>query len=143
MERPWLKHYGAVAHHLNYPDCSISGQVLKTAARLPKSDALSFMGKRISYAKMAEKIEQAACAFWALGIRKGDRVLLCLPNLPQTVYCLYGLNRLGAVVGLIHPLAAEKEIAQNLKEVGVVTFQMSIQSLLMCFLMWHVSRSPV
>lgn len=121
MERPWLKHYGAVAHHLNYPDCSISGQVLKTAARLPKSDALSFMGKRISYAKMAEKIEQAACAFWALGIRKGDRVLLCLPNLPQTVYCLYGLNRLGAVVGLIHPLAAEKEIAQNLKEVGAQT----------------------
>ncbi len=121
MERPWLKHYGAVAHHLEYPQSSISGQVLKTAARLPKSDALSFMGRRISYAKMAEKMEEAARAFWALGIRKGDKVLLCLPNLPQTVYCLYGLNCLGAVVGLIHPLAAEKEIAQNLKEVEAQT----------------------
>ena len=121
MERPWLNHYGAVSHHLEYPDCSISEQVLKTAARLPKSDALSFMGRKISYAEMAERIDQTACAFWALGIRKGDRVMLCLPNLPQTVYCLYGLNRLGAVVGLIHPLAAEKEIAEDLKQVGAQT----------------------
>lgn len=121
MERPWLNHYGAVPHHLKYPECSISEQVLKTAARLPQSDALSFMGKRISYAVMAEKIEETARAFWALGIRGGDRVLLCLPNLPQTVYCLYGLNRLGAVVGLIHPLAAEKEIAEDLRQVGAQT----------------------
>lgn len=121
MERPWLEHYKAVPRRLEYPQCSISGQVLKTAARLPQSIALSFMGGNISYAALAEKIDQTARAFWALGIRKGDKVLLCLPNLPQTVYCLYALNRLGAVVGLIHPLAAEKEIAEDLRQVGAQT----------------------
>ena len=121
MERPWLKHYGDVPHHLEYPQGSISAQVLKTAARLPQAEALSFMGRKISYAALAEGIETAARAFWNLGIRKGDKVLLCLPNLPQTVYCLYGLNCLGAVVGLIHPLAAEKEIAEDLKQVGAQT----------------------
>lgn len=121
MRRPWLEHYGEVPHHLDYPTCTISAQVLKTAERYPQSPALSFMGKKITYTDFAKSIEDTARAFQGLGIGKGDRVLLCLPNLPQTVYCLYGLNRLGAVVGLIHPLAAEKEIAQNLKEVGAET----------------------
>ena len=85
MHRPWLEHYGNVPHHLEYPQATMSGQILQTAARLPEADALSFMGRKISYAAMAQQIERAACAFWALGIRKGMRVMLCLPNVPQTV----------------------------------------------------------
>ncbi len=116
MERPWLKHYGSVPHHLSYPDGSMSAAVLQTARRMHAQEALSFMGKSISYAALEQGILSAARAFWGLGIRKGDRVTLCMPNIPQTVYCLYALNELGAVVSLIHPLSAEKEIAFYLAE---------------------------
>ncbi len=116
MERPWLKHYGSVPHHLSYPAGSMSDAVLQTARRIPDGEALSFMGKSISYAALEQGICSAARAFWGLGICKGDRVTLCMPNIPQTVYCLYALNQLGAVVSLIHPLSAEKEIAFYLAE---------------------------
>ncbi|MBQ7034955.1 MAG: AMP-binding protein [Clostridia bacterium] len=116
MERPWLKHYGSVPHHLSYPAGSMSDAVLQTARRIPDGEALSFMGRSISYAALEQEILSTARAFWGLGIRKGDRVTLCMPNIPQTVYCLYALNELGAVVSLIHPLSAEKEIAFYLAE---------------------------
>ncbi|MBQ8600721.1 MAG: AMP-binding protein [Clostridia bacterium] len=117
MKRPWLEHYGSVPHHLEYPAGSMSDAVLGTAAKHPRWAALSFMGKTVSYADLARRIKETARAFRGLGIRKGDRVTLCLPNVPQTVYCLYALNELGAVVSLIHPLSAEKEIVFFLSEV--------------------------
>lgn len=118
MNRPWLEHYGSVPHHLEYPEGSMSDLVMKAAAQYPDQPALSFMGKTVSYEALAAAIRRTARAFYALGVRKGDRVTLCLPNLPQTVYCLYALNELGAVASLIHPLSAEKEIVFYLKEVG-------------------------
>ncbi len=121
MERPWLKHYGPVPHHLEYPAGSMSDQVLAHAAKEPQREALSFMGRSISYGSMAQKIAKTAAAFYAWGIRKGDRVTLCMPNVPQTVYCLYALNELGAVASLIHPLSAQKEILHFLSEVDSST----------------------
>ncbi len=121
MKRPWLDHYGAVPHHLEYPRGSMSDAVLCHAERLPQQEALSFMSRSVSYQELAERIRETACAFWGLGIRRGDRVTLCLPNIPQTVYCLYALNELGAVVSLIHPLSAEKEIVFSLSEVESTT----------------------
>jgi long-chain acyl-CoA synthetase len=99
----------------------MSDCVLQTVARLPQTEALSFMGRSISYAKMGAEIERVARAFAGLGIQRGEKVLLCLPNIPQAVYCLYALNRLGAIVALIHPLSAEKEIVFYLKETGAQT----------------------
>ena len=114
---PWLSSYGDVPFHLEYPDLSMSDLVLDTAAQHPTLTALSFMGNKTSYDEMAKQIEKTAKAFAALGIGEGNRVTLCLPNIPQTVYCLYALNRIGAVVSMIHPLSAEAEILFYLKEV--------------------------
>ncbi len=121
MNRPWLHHYGAVPHHLQYPHGSMSDAVLCCAEKHPAGDALSFMGRAVSYGQLAKRIKETADAFWGLGVRKGDRVTLCMPNIPQTVYCLYALNQLGAVVSLIHPLSAEKEIVFYLREVESTT----------------------
>ncbi len=117
MNRPWLAHYGNVPHHLEYPAGSMSDAVFSAANGAPEAEALSFMGRRISCRKMLDQIRKTASAFHALGVRKGERVTLCMPNVPQTVYCLYALNELGAVVSLVHPLSAEKEILFYLREV--------------------------
>ena len=118
VKTPWLGSYGDVPFHLEYSDKSMSGAVLETAAADPDFPALSFMGRSITYKEMAAEIDRTARAFYALGVRAGQRVLVCLPNVPQAIYCLYGLNRIGAVASMVHPLSAVAEIAFFLNEAG-------------------------
>ena len=118
IKTPWLGSYGEVPFHLEYSEKSMSGAVLETAAADPDYPALSFMGRNIPYREMAAEIDRVARAFYALGVRPGHRVLVCLPNVPQAIYCLYGLNRIGAVASMVHPLSAVAEIAFYLNEAG-------------------------
>ena len=124
---PWLKNYGEVKFHLDYPETTMSGAVLETAENNADFPALMFMGREISYAHLAYKIDECAKAFKAIGIKEDDRVTLCMPNVPQTVYCFYALNRIGAIATMIHPLSAVGEIEFYLNETEskfVVTLDM-------------------
>ena len=116
ISTPWLSSYGEVPFHLNYSDKSLSAAVLETAAADPDFPAMTFMGRKIPYSELAENIDLVARSFYKLGVRKGQRVLVCLPNVPQAIYCLYGLNRIGAIPAMIHPLSAVSEIAFYLSE---------------------------
>ncbi|MBQ8525854.1 MAG: AMP-binding protein [Clostridia bacterium] len=118
LKAPWLNGYGNVSHTLDYPDTTLSEQVLGIAAKKGDKTALVFMGRNISYSHMAKMIEKTAKAFAAAGVAKGDFVTLCMPNVPQTVYAFYALNMLGAVASMIHPLSAEGEILYYLQQTG-------------------------
>ncbi|MGN0819969.1 MAG: class I adenylate-forming enzyme family protein [Christensenellaceae bacterium] len=115
---PWLSSYGQANFYLTYPQKSMSDLVLENCEKYPSQTALSCMGTKISYKKMGKNILKTARAFEALGIRKGDVVTICLPNIPQAVYALYALNYIGAIANMIHPLSAEKEIVFFVKEVS-------------------------
>lgn len=121
VKAPWLSSYGEVKFHLDYPEESIAEVVLKTADTYPNQTALSCMGTRITYKKFKQKILETAKAYQSLGLKAGDKVTVCMPNLPQTVYSLYALNYIGVIVSFIHPLSAVSEIAFYLKEVGSKT----------------------
>lgn len=112
---PWLSSYGDRKFNLDYPDKSISDVVLQTSDEVPSYTALSYMGRKIDYKHLKDNILKVANAYYALGIREGDRVTVCLPNIPQAVYSLYALNYIGAVASMIHPLSAEGEIIFYLK----------------------------
>lgn len=101
---------------MKYSDKSMSETVLATAAADPEFTALSFMGRKIPYKDLAANIDIVARAFYNMGVRPGNRVLVCLPNVPQAIYCLYGLNRIGAIPCMIHPLSAIAEIAFYMNE---------------------------
>lgn len=116
VSTPWLASYGEVPAHLDYLEKTMSGAVLASAEREGDFPALSFMGRKIAFRTMAEHIEEVAKAFYAIGVRAGQRVLVCLPNVPQAIYCLYGLNRIGAVASMVHPLSAVSEIAFYMNE---------------------------
>lgn len=118
IKAPWLKFYGDVPHHLTYPDGSMVDMVETMAKRYPTYTAFTFQGVKTTYAEMVKKIETTAKAFAALGVRKGDRVTLCMPNCPQVVLCFYALNKLGAVAVMIHPLSGVGEIAFYLRDSG-------------------------
>ncbi len=107
---PWLKYYGDTPHHLDYPLLSIYEMVEQTAKKFPQNAAYEFMGKRTSYASFLARIEKTAKAFLAIGIGKGDRVTICMPNCPQAVDSFYALSRIGAIANMIHPLSAAEEI---------------------------------
>ena len=115
---PWLSSYGDVSFHLSYPEDSISTVVLNTAQRPENRNfpALQFMGRKITYSELADAVEKVARSFAAIGVKEGTRVTVCLPNVPQAVYCLYALNRIGAVASMIHPLSAVEEIVFYLNE---------------------------
>lgn len=110
MRMPWLENYGKVPHSLDYPDGSMIDCVEKTAQKYPQNTAYSFMGKRSTYRELMSRVDQCARALAAMGIKRGDKVMLCLPNIPQTVACFYAINKIGAVAVMIHPLSSEGEI---------------------------------
>ena len=86
------------------------GMVRDAALRNPNSTACIFMGKRTSCRAFLQRIDTAAKGLLAMGIGKGDRVTICMPNTPQALDCFYALNRIGAIANMIHPLSAPKEI---------------------------------
>jgi len=116
VKTPWLESYGEVPFHLTYSDKSMVDTVEETAAADPDFPSLSFMGRNISFKEMMKEINRTARAFHALGVKEGQRVLVCLPNVPQAIYCLYGLNRIGAVASMVHPLSAVGEIVHYMNE---------------------------
>ena len=108
---PWLNFYGNTPASLNYPRKTMCQMVLDTAKRYPNNTAYIFMGKKTSYTQFAKRIDAAARGLYNLGIRRGDKVTICMANTPQALDCFYALNRIGAIPNMIHPLSAAKEIA--------------------------------
>ena len=107
---PWTAFYGSTPASLTYPQKTMYGMVHDTALQYPDQTAYIFMGKKTSYRAFLKRIDAAARGLTAMGIRKGDRVTICMPNTPQALDCFYALNRLGAIPNMIHPLSAAKEI---------------------------------
>ena len=108
---PWLAYYGSTPTTLSYPDKTMYELIADTAVTAARNTAYVFQGKKTSYAAFLQRIEAAAKGLYRSGIRKGDRVTICMPNCPQALDCFYGLNRIGAIPNMIHPLSAAQEIA--------------------------------
>ncbi len=108
---PWRAFYGSTPVSLDYPDLTMYQLLQRNARQYPNQIAYSFMGKETSYGGFLDRIEATAKGLTKLGIGKGDRVTICMPNSPQALDCFYALNRIGAVPSMIHPLSAPKEIA--------------------------------
>jgi len=110
INAPWFTSYGDVPHSLNYPEWSMAEQVIKTAEKYPAIVAYDFFGCKRLYREFAEEIKLCARALIAIGIKKGDRVTICMPNTPQAVIVFYALNLIGSVANMVHPLSAEEEL---------------------------------
>ena len=104
--------------HIDYPELTMFQMIEKMSEEFPDEPAYEFFDIRTSYRDFVEKIEDAAKAFRANGIHKGDRVTICMPNCPQALNCFYGLNRIGAVASMIHPQSARSEISFYLNDSG-------------------------
>ena len=115
---PWVAFYGDTPASLHYPDKTMYQLLAETAQQYPNHIAYLFQGKRTTYADFLDRIESAARGLYNMGIRKGDKVTICMPNSPQALDCFYALNRIGAIPNMIHPLSAAQEISFYLNVSG-------------------------
>ena len=84
----------------------------------PRRSALYFFGKTLSYQECGNLVERFACGLAALGVRKGDRVALCLPNSPQSVIAYFGILRAGGIVVACNPTYTEHELSSQIRDAG-------------------------
>jgi len=120
---PWLKHYDeGVPHTLKpYPKRTLIEVVNESAAQRPDHPALLFKGRTISYAELEGLSNAFASALVDLGVKKGDRVALLLPNTPQLILALLGTWKAGAIAVPQNPLYTEDELEFSLRECGAET----------------------
>jgi long-chain acyl-CoA synthetase len=125
--RPWLASYppGVPESLEPYPEKSVWGLLEESADRFPDAPAVAFpvapMAKGLTYRQLKAEAERFAGAMASMGIGKGDRVGLLLPNCPQFVVSFYGLQRLGAVAVGNNPLYTQRELSHQLKDAGIDT----------------------
>ena len=120
IDRPWLKAYDPdVPPTLDYEKVPLFKFLDRAAHKWPKRKAIVFKNWSITYAKLKTQSEIVAANLKAAGIRKGDRVALMLPNLPQTIIALWGVLRSGAVGVMTNPLYMETEIVHQFNDAGV------------------------
>lgn len=117
-EFPWLRHYGRVPAHLDYPPITLHEAVAAAARRTPSAIAWNFFGTTSTYAQLVADIERCADALAACGLREGDRLLISMPTSPQGVIAFYAANRRGAVAAMVHPLSTAVEITRYLDATG-------------------------
>jgi len=119
-ETPWLGHYdpGVTATLAPYPQRTLLDFISAWAARNPRHPAILFKGSTVSYGELERLSDACAAAFVSLGIARGDRVALLLPNCPQFVIAQLGAWKIGAIVAPLNPLYAESELETALGESG-------------------------
>ena len=131
MEKPWLAHYeDVVPHTLTYPEISLHQMLDDTTRQFADRPAIHLvlrylgpltLGARLTYGQLSAEVDRFASALHALGVRKGERVALMLPNLPQFVIAFYGALKLGAVVVNTNPQYTGREIEHQFSDAGAET----------------------
>ena len=100
------------------PECTIYEYLYENNKDYPNDIALEYMGAKITYGELFAHIDACEKSLSALQVKQGDIVTVALPSIPEALYIVYALNKMGAVANMIHPLAGEKEILHYLNEVN-------------------------
>ena len=126
IKTPWLKYYKeGIPAHLNYPKGTMVGYFLEAVARYPENIAIEYYGRTYTYRAFYEMIRDTAKSLKSQGVKEGDTIAICMPNTPEALLMFYAANMVGALVSLIHPLSAEKEIQNYINGSGA-TFLLSL-----------------
>ncbi len=118
-EKPWLAHYPPeVPHTLTYTSMPVQQYLTHAYEKYPQKVAIHFMGKELTYEELYKSAMKFANYLQKLGIQKGDRVSIMLPNCPQAVISFYGILYAGGIVVMTNPLYTEREIVYQMKDSG-------------------------
>ncbi len=122
-DKPWLKLYDeGVPHSLHpYPEHPLHEFLVKSARDYPDRPAVIFTDHQLTYRQLNDLTDRLAAALADIGVKKGDRVAIFMPNSPQFPLAFYGILKAGAVATTISPLDAPAQIEHKLAYVGAET----------------------
>jgi long-chain acyl-CoA synthetase len=126
-DRPWLKHYDkGVPHTLDYPAEPLFYFLEESARKYPDAPCTIFKGATITFKEMNALTDRIAAAVAGLGVKKGDRVGIFMPNTPQFVMTYFGILKAGGVVVATNPMYTPPEIEHQANDSGIeIMFVMS------------------
>ncbi len=120
--RPWTRHYDVgVPATLTYPDATMHAFLQDAADSFPDATATIFFNKKRTYKSISDDAWRFANGLRKLGVKKGDRVAVMLPNTPQFIVAFYGALRAGATVVPCNPLYTAPELRHQLADSGAQT----------------------
>jgi len=119
VEKIWTKHWPKdIPQSMDYPDISIYEMLKRSTEKAPDSTAIFFRTLQVTYGQLNDAISRFGAALQELGIRKGDRIALYLPNIPQFVIAYFGALHVGAIVVACSPLYKDKELGRIVNDSG-------------------------
>jgi len=131
MEKPWLEHYDeGMPATVDYPRIPLDRLLTDTRAKYPEHAAIIFgamvgsrlMDAKLTYRQLDDAVNRFAAGLQEMGVGKGDRVAIMLPNCPQFVIAAYAAWRIGAIVVCCNPLYVAREIEHLINDSGAETF---------------------
>ncbi len=115
----WHRFYDqSVPPSLTYEPLVLPERLARSAEAYPDAPALLFLGSRLTYRQLKNQVDRLATALAALGVSRGTRVAIHLPNLPQTVIAYYATLSLGAQAVMTNPLYVERELEHQWNDAG-------------------------
>jgi long-chain acyl-CoA synthetase len=121
--KPWLKHYDSDVRPslAPYPETTLLDYLDRLASEHPSNPALLFKGATMTYGELNSLSDAFAAALEGLGVRKGDRVAVLLPNCPQFFVAEFGIWKTGAIIHAVNPTYTERELEFALSASGAET----------------------
>ena len=113
---PWLKFYSREERSIEFTTKSIYNYMKDEVGEDKDFIALNYFGNRISYNEFFDNINTCSRALRSYGVKEGDVVTICLPNMPEAIYAFYACNKIGAIADMVHPLSSPEQISFYLKE---------------------------
>ncbi|MBD8037423.1 long-chain-fatty-acid--CoA ligase [Solibacillus sp. A46] len=118
-EKVWFSSYPEeVPHTLELPEFPVHQFLTQAYESLPNKVAIHFMGREVTYKELYESAMKFANYLRSLGVEKGDRVAIMLPNCPQAVIAYYGTMYAGGIVVQTNPLYTERELQYQMADSG-------------------------
>jgi long-chain acyl-CoA synthetase len=119
-ERPWQKQYDqGVPLSIDYPPVPLFYFLEDAAKKHPETPCTIFKGAQITYKEMDEITDRLAAGLAELGVKKGDRVGIFMPNTPQFVMAYFGILKAGGIVVATNPLYSQREIEHQANDAGI------------------------
>ncbi len=119
-DRSWFQHYDeGVPRHIDYPEIPVYKLLEQSAEKYPETPCTIFKGAKINYKEMNEITDRLAAGLADLGVKKGDRVGIFMPNTPQFVMAYFAVIKLGGVVVATNPLYSPREIEHQVNDAGI------------------------
>jgi len=119
LARPWLKHYPAnIPSEITWDNKPLNKYLKDAAEEFMDRPAIHFLGKELSYFELYEHTLKLANYLQKIGLQKGDRVSIMLPNCPQAVIAYYAILEAGGIVVQTNPLYTERELEYQLQDSG-------------------------